>query len=148
MDDVTQPIVEWIKNARKQKGYTLKELGDRAGITYAQLSRIENGVSGLSLFSLIRIFYAFDYSFTSLFSENIIDSKSPLPSIYLEEKQESYQYPVLKFSDVDSFVHFILYRKNARDYIAKWLRHFIENHTSWTEETIEPDTDDRSCDHM
>lgn len=137
MDTEVQSIVNWIKDARKRMGLTLTELGNQTGITHSQLSRIENGVSALTLFSIIRIFYGLNYSFTSLYSENIIDSKSPLPSIYLEEKKESYQFPVLKFSDIDSFVHFILYRKIARDFVAKWLRHFIEIHTSWTEETID-----------
>jgi len=136
MDDEMQAIVDWIKKARKQKEFTLKILGERAGLTHAQLSRIENGVSALTLFSLIRIFYAYNYSFTSLFSENIIDSKFSLPKIYSEGEKESYEYPVFNFGDIDSFVHFILYRKNARDFIAKWLRHYIEKHTSWIDEAI------------
>jgi len=136
MDNEMQSIINWIKGARKHKGLTLTELGKRAGLTHSQLSRIENGLSKLTLFSLIRIFYAYNYSFTSLFSENIIDSKLPLPSIYSEEKKESYEYPVFKFGDIDSFVHFILYRKNAKNLILKWLKHYIARHTTWTDDAI------------
>ena len=136
MEELSQSIVNWIKDVRKSKGLSLTELGNRAGITHSQLSRIENGVSALTLFSLIRMLHGMNYSFTSLFSEKIIDSKFPLPSIYLEEKTESYQYPVIKFSDIDSFVHFILYRKNARIIIAKWIKHYLKNYTSWADETI------------
>ena len=136
MEEISLSIVNWIKDARKNKGLSLTALGNRAGLTHSQLSRIENGVSALTLFSLIRILYAMNYSFTSLFSEKIIDSIFPLPSIYLEEETEAYQYPVLKFSDIDSFVHFILYKKNAINFIAKWIKYYLQNYTSWTDETI------------
>ena len=136
MENDIQSLVSWIKDARKRKGCTLTELGNRSGLTHSQLSRIENGVSDLTLFSLIRIFNAFNYSFTSLFSENLFNSKFPLPSIFLDGKKESYQYPVLRLGDIENFVYFILYRKNARNFIAKWLKHYIENYTMWTEEAI------------
>ena len=75
MEELSQSIVNWIKDVRKSKGLSLTELGNRAGITHSQLSRIENGVSALTLFSLIRMLHGMNYSFTSLFSEKIIDSK-------------------------------------------------------------------------
>jgi transcriptional regulator with XRE-family HTH domain len=46
---------ERIKIARKRKGLTLKELGDRVGLTHSALSKIENDKNDVSRKTLIRL---------------------------------------------------------------------------------------------
>ena len=111
----SKSIIEWLKKIRKQKGYTLEKLGEYNGLMHNSAKRnIENGVSSLTLFSLVRILKCFKHSFTSLFSEKIIATNSSQPTIYIQNQQEDFEYPVLNMGDVDNYVHFSIHRNMKR----------------------------------
>jgi transcriptional regulator with XRE-family HTH domain len=136
MENLSNRIVEWLKYVRETRDLTLVELGEQSGLTHAQLSYIETGKSELTLFSFVRILNAFNYSFTSLYSENIINNQIPIPNIYLQEDKELFEYPTFKIGDVADFVHFAVYRKKAKDFLIPWLKHFVINHQEWTEKAV------------
>ncbi|MCJ7483730.1 MAG: helix-turn-helix transcriptional regulator, partial [Thermodesulfovibrionales bacterium] len=60
---------DWIREQRKKKNFTVTQLADRAGISHAQVSRIENNKSKISLVTLVRLFYALDIPFLSIFDD-------------------------------------------------------------------------------
>lgn len=136
MEALSEQIINWLKHTREIKNLTLVELGKQSGLTHAQLSYIETGKSELTLFSLVRILNAFNYSFTSLYSENIINNQIPIPKIYLQEDKEAFEYPTFKIGDVADFVHFAVYRKKAKQFLIPWLKHFVINHQGWTEKAV------------
>jgi transcriptional regulator with XRE-family HTH domain len=133
----SKSIVEWLKEIRKQKGYTLEELGEHTGLTQPQLSRIENSVSSLTLFSLVRICSALNISFTSLFSEKLIATEGSIPTIYIQNQQEDFEYPVLNMGDVDNYVHFSIHRKKAKTLLSKWLKNYIKKYKNWNDGAID-----------
>lgn len=49
---------EAIKNARKSKHMTQEELGERVGVQRAQISKLENGKSVITLPTIRRVFQA------------------------------------------------------------------------------------------
>jgi Uncharacterized conserved protein, contains double-stranded beta-helix domain len=63
-------IAEKIATLRKQKGYTLKELSDRAGLSISFLSQIENGSSSLAITSLKKIADALGVPIIFFFASN------------------------------------------------------------------------------
>lgn len=64
MNDYFQDIASQIKTARKGKGLTQKQLGQRVGIPQSHISKIENGTVDLQLSSLIEISRALDLELT------------------------------------------------------------------------------------
>lgn len=57
-----------IRNARKQAGLTLERLAERADLSWAYLSEIENGKENISLDALARVAQALKTTICSLTS--------------------------------------------------------------------------------
>ncbi len=53
-------IGEVIKEARKKKKLTQEELGEKIGVQKAQISKLENGSSNVTIGTLKRVFMALD----------------------------------------------------------------------------------------
>lgn len=62
-----------IRNLRRIKGLTLKDLADRTPCSESMLSKVENGKAQLSLTLLHRIVHSLDITITALFSESRAD---------------------------------------------------------------------------
>ncbi|MDO8324360.1 MAG: helix-turn-helix transcriptional regulator [Phenylobacterium sp.] len=55
MDIRAESIVEALRNARRQKGWSQRALSQKAGLTQAHLSRIESGAIDLKLSTLLEL---------------------------------------------------------------------------------------------
>ena len=64
MSDIKQQVGKLIRETRKAKGFTQKELGEKIGVTEATLSRFENGNQNLTLETLQRLSEAFQTNLT------------------------------------------------------------------------------------
>lgn len=74
-------IAEKIRNLRKEKNLTLKDLGEKTGLSISFLSQVENNSSSLAITSLKKIADALNVPITYFF-------KSPELHKYLVKKQE------------------------------------------------------------
>jgi len=57
-------------NARRSKGWTLQELSEASGVAIGTLSKIENGKSGASFDTVVRVSRALEISFEDILSPN------------------------------------------------------------------------------
>ncbi|MFF2876425.1 helix-turn-helix domain-containing protein [Gottfriedia sp. NPDC057991] len=64
-------IYKRIKELRKQKDYTLKDLSEKTGLSVSFLSQIERGATSLAITSLKKIADAFELPITSFFEESV-----------------------------------------------------------------------------
>ncbi len=103
MDETSQKIGIWLKNTRQSKNLTLPQLAHLAGLSHASLSRIENGASAVTLFTLVRIFYAFNYYFTALYDDLGLPNLN-LPPISDKARESLDDYPSLTITDIEDFV--------------------------------------------
>jgi transcriptional regulator with XRE-family HTH domain len=60
-------IADKIKDLRKEKGLTLKDLSTKTGLSVSFLSQVENGASSLAITSLKKIAEAFDVAINYFF---------------------------------------------------------------------------------
>ncbi len=51
-------IGDMIKKARKKRGLTQTELGDLVGVQKAQISKLENGTSNVTISTILKVFDA------------------------------------------------------------------------------------------
>lgn len=65
----TYPIGERIKAMRQERGWTLQNLGSRAGVSISALSKIENNLVTASFDTLLKIARGLDVNFESLLNE-------------------------------------------------------------------------------
>ncbi|WP_027630384.1 helix-turn-helix domain-containing protein [Ruminiclostridium cellobioparum] len=67
MSDIAKIVGDRIRILRNEKGLTLEELGDRAGINATHLGRLERGEKSATVDSLEKIVNALEISFEHLF---------------------------------------------------------------------------------
>lgn len=79
-----------IKQYRKEKGYTLKTLAEKAGVSIGFLSKIEHGTSNLSYENLQNICYALDIS--SAVFENKKEGESDIAPQKIDKAQRTLIY--------------------------------------------------------
>jgi len=60
-------IADKIRDLRKEKGLTLKDLSTKTGLSVSFLSQVENGASSLAITSLKKIAEAFDVTMNYFF---------------------------------------------------------------------------------
>lgn len=80
-------IAEKIRNLRKRKNWTLKELSERTGLSVSFLSQVENGTSSLAITSLKKISDAFNVSINYFF-------KSPEIHNFLIKKEDQSPFKI------------------------------------------------------
>lgn len=66
--DIKERVGQQIRNARKAKSLTLKELGERVGVSESVMSRYEKGKQNLTLETLQRVADALGVSFDTAFT--------------------------------------------------------------------------------
>jgi transcriptional regulator with XRE-family HTH domain len=111
MDEISQKIGAWLKKTRQSKGLTLPQLAYLAGLSHAALSRIETGASAVTLFTLVRIFHAYHYTYSAIYDDLDLPVWSPPVYSDLEVKRVVDDYPSLTLPDVEDFIRF--YEKQA-----------------------------------
>jgi transcriptional regulator with XRE-family HTH domain len=75
-----------------------------AGISHAQVSRIENNKSKVSIITLARLFHALDISFSSIFTNLEIQVNPLRLNIYNKKnigRGNSPEYPCINFNDIE-----------------------------------------------
>jgi transcriptional regulator with XRE-family HTH domain len=94
---------DWIREQRKMKDFTVTQLADKAGISHAQVSRIENNKSKISLVTLVRLLYALDVSYSSIFAQDEIDlpKLDILDNIRHMGKHNVLDFPCINFNDIE-----------------------------------------------
>jgi transcriptional regulator with XRE-family HTH domain len=104
MDETSQKIGVWLKNVRQYRGVTLPQLAYLTGLSHAQLSRIETGSSAVTLFTLVRIFHAFSYTFTAIYDD--LGLGRLIPPVWKDGKvaADIDKYPALTIADIENFV--------------------------------------------
>jgi len=65
--EILSEIADKIKELRKEKGYTLKDLADKTELSVSFLSQVENGSSSLAITSLKKLADAFSVPMTFFF---------------------------------------------------------------------------------
>lgn len=96
---VTSVLGEKIKLARKNKGFTLKELGKRINLTHSSLSKIENDKNDASKKTLIALAKELQDNFgESWLDEHIYASHESVPSKKeIVEDMSAREFVTLKF---------------------------------------------------
>lgn len=67
MSDIKQQVAEMIKKARTAKGLTLKELGQKIGVSESTAAHYEAGRQNLTIETLTKIATALDLNFNPKF---------------------------------------------------------------------------------
>lgn len=80
-----------IKKIRQEKGYTLKELSEKAGLSIGFLSKIERGVNNPSFTNLQKITYALGVS-SSIFENTEAYSNCPNEKLCFHKEDRSLIY--------------------------------------------------------
>lgn len=118
-------IKDWLKENRKRQGLTLTELSLKTGINNGQLSRVETGSSSLTLFSTVRIMHVLNLSWSSLFSEGLIDEGAKGLPIYKNAKPSNLE--CLNFGDIDALTASGLIKTGkASEIVVALTKMFIE----------------------
>ncbi len=118
-------IKDWLKENRKRQDLTLTELSLKTGINNGQLSRVETGSSSLTLFSAVRIMHVLNLSWSSLFSEGLIDEEARGLPIYKNAKPPNLE--CLNFADIDALTASGLIKSGkASEIVVALTKMFIE----------------------
>lgn len=75
--EIERTIARRVAALRREVGLTLREFGEKAGLSHAYLSRVENGHAALTIASLARIAEVFATPLTAFFDE----AESPRPLV-------------------------------------------------------------------
>lgn len=96
---------DWIREQRKKKNFTVSQLADKAGISHAQVSRIENNKSKISIVTLNRLLYALDISFSAMLTHEEIQVDPPKINIFDDAKEtskgNSIEFSCINFNDIE-----------------------------------------------
>lgn len=57
-------IGEQIAKKRKEKGLTIRELGEKAGVDWSKISKVENGKTNIGIDTLIKLCDSLDSKIT------------------------------------------------------------------------------------
>jgi transcriptional regulator with XRE-family HTH domain len=120
MDEVSLKIGAWLKETRRRNGLTLPQLAYLAGLSHGQFSRIENGLSAVTLFTLVRIFHAYTFTFTAIYGE--LDLPQLNPPAWKDEVVIGGldEYPALRIGDIEDFID--LHMKNPSSALQLLMR--------------------------
>lgn len=119
-------LKDWLKKIRKSRGLTLTDLQLMTGINNGQLSRLETGVSSWTLFSTVRIFHAFNLSWSSLFSEGIIEGNIRDMVFYQDHDVLSSDLSCINFNDIDALTGSgIIQTGRASELIVSLIKMFL-----------------------
>jgi transcriptional regulator with XRE-family HTH domain len=100
---IEQQIADRIREIRKSKGLTLKEFGEKTGISRGMLSRLENNLSSPPIGTLAKIAQALEVPISVFFEENgTVEDKKYAVTRRDERKQmgatrQQYRVHVLRF---------------------------------------------------
>lgn len=100
MDNLSTAIGKWIQEQRKKKGLSLVRLAELTSLTHGQLSRIENGLSSITLLSYVRICHALGWTYLTLYEIEELELGSFSPGMF----DETEDFPALTIGDIEAFV--------------------------------------------
>ena len=106
-----------LREARKEKGYSLQSLADELGVNYQTIGRIERGFSGVKLETLEKLAKILEVPIESLISnsnEKKEDNLSLIPTLY-KELDKFYENHNIEISDSDKIELSVKFCKIIRD---------------------------------
>lgn len=107
--DILIRISQQIKERRKQKGITVQELADKAGVSKGLISQIENGRTIPSLLVLISIILALDIDLNSFFKDVNVPQQEP---ILVRRKAE---YTHFEKEEASGFHYYRIFTKSVKN---------------------------------
>jgi len=117
---------DWLREIRKLRGMTLVDLQAKTGLSHAQLSRLETGKSELTLFSAVRILHALNLSWSSLYSEGMIEGNIKALVPYTDLGAKSSNLQCVNFNDVDALADSgLIQTGKASEIIVGLIRLFL-----------------------
>ncbi|MDF2157253.1 XRE family transcriptional regulator [Algoriphagus sp. CAU 1675] len=108
--EVIVQISNKIKSIRKEKGLTLQEVADRAGVTKGLISQIENGRTIPSLLVLIQLIKALEVDLDEFFNELSLHSKEA--SIVVQRKAD---YEHFEKETASGYEYFRIFTKKVKE---------------------------------
>lgn len=69
--------MEWLKEIRKQKGMTLAEVAQEAGISESYYCQIEGKKRGVTVKTAKRIAAAIGFDWQRFYDETVVETKNP-----------------------------------------------------------------------
>ncbi len=125
MDNFSKRFGGWLRQIRESRQITQTQLGQRAGMTHAQLSHIENQKSAITFLSLIRILRALDVPFTKLIGLGFVSDEYLTPQAYFRENVNS-EFHVLTSLDIDTFIRlYYISQGHSLALLVKLYENFI-----------------------
>jgi len=111
------PINQWIRTIRIQKSLDLRQFEKLCGISYGQISRIENGSSSITLGAIVRLTYGLNKSIDDVFRELSVTNPLPRSSSSLYQSAYSSFFTIadiealirLFHKDKDRAIHLMIY---------------------------------------
>jgi transcriptional regulator with XRE-family HTH domain len=122
-------INKWLKEKREAKSYNINELAYQSDLTNAVISRIENGVSAITLTSLVKLLKGLESNFFELAKD--IDGlkyvRSYWPRFWNQQGVETESS--LSIRDLIAFVNFYRQEKSfAEDRLIHWFSLPLSQH--------------------
>lgn len=94
-----------LKKARRQQGFSMRELGEKIGVTAQQIANIESGYSQLTMKNFLRICEGLSISPRSLIEEKSKDNE------YLSLEQRIRNLEERDFQIISQLINFIEEKK-------------------------------------
>ena len=69
-----EKLSNWLRDQRIQSQLDVRELSSKSFVTTAQISRIENNLSGITINTLVGLGYGLDFGLNEVLSETITQS--------------------------------------------------------------------------
>jgi transcriptional regulator with XRE-family HTH domain len=101
-------FVEWLAQTRKSRNLDVRGLSGLAGVPIGSISKIENGLSGLTIATVAQLCYGLGISFTEFVK--IFDV--PAPQLELPDSFQPAEN-ILTVSDIEAFLEFYQSEVNA-----------------------------------
>jgi transcriptional regulator with XRE-family HTH domain len=123
MLSINSVLSNWLKEKRRSKNLQVKELAQQSGLNGAQISRVENGLTALTIPMLEQICYGLELTLYDL--GDYFTDFEPIQKIWERKNQQSYNDNLgdgLHLVDVMAFVDFWLAETEvAREKLVEWL---------------------------
>ena len=116
--EVIVQISNKIKSVRKDRGFTLQEVADRAGVTKGLISQIENGRTIPSLLVLIQLVKALEIGLDEFF--NNLDLYGKEGRILIQRKED---YQKFEKETASGYEYFRIFTKKERLILSKETFH-------------------------
>lgn len=122
MGKILSPIGEWMQTVRLQQNLTTWELAEQIGISQASLSRIESGLTAVTVLTLRRLLRAMDLPFKTLIDDGVLEYPHALPEDFFLMLS-----PITALTRDDYSAFAKLSGANRKELLAKFYAHHAQD---------------------